>query len=177
MRGNHFRGTLAGHRATSQLIHSTRRGPCPLSPACRSCCRLQSFHRCYHSEANAERALGGRSLPPNVDIQTRPKTHEHTPNDSQRPTDIPPVTVTVTLSREVGMIIVVTIVHTSVPSAAALSSETRHLGSPHRQAEARDRASTRVPRHASASRPAAAAAPRRSPPKCRRAGACAERSC
>ena len=71
-------------------------------------------------EASAEQALGGRSLPPNVDIQTRPKTHEHTPNDSQRPTDIPPVTVTVTLSREVGMIIVVTIVHTSVPSAAAL---------------------------------------------------------
>ena len=72
--------------------------------------------RCYHSEANAERALDGRSLPPNVDIQTRPKTHEHTPNDSQHPTDIPPVTVTVT----VGMIIAVTIVHTSVPSAAAL---------------------------------------------------------
>ena len=121
VRGNHFLGTLAGHRAMSQLIHSTRRDPCPLSPACRSCCRLQSFHRCYHSEANAERALDGRSLPPNVDIQTRPKTHEHTPNDSQRPTDIPPVTVTVTLSREVGMIIVVTIVHTSVPSAAALT--------------------------------------------------------
>ena len=68
------------------------------------------------SEANAERALDGRSLPPNVDIQTRPKTHEHTPNDSQRPTYIPLVTVTVT----VGMIIAVTIVHTSVPSAAAL---------------------------------------------------------
>ena len=120
VRGNQNLGTLAGHRAMSQLIHSTRRDPCPLSPACRSCCRLQSFHRCYHREASAERALDGRSLPPNVDIQTRPKTHEHTPNDSQRPTDIPPVTVTVTLSREVGMIIVVTIVHTSVPSAAAL---------------------------------------------------------
>ena len=116
VRGNHFLGTLAGHRPTSQLIHSTRRDPCPLSPACRSCCRLQSFHRRYHSEANVERALDGRSLPPNVDIQTRPKTHEHTLDDSQHPTDIPPVTVTVT----VGMIIAVTIVHTSVPSAAAL---------------------------------------------------------
>ena len=116
VRGNHFLGTLAGHRPTSQLIHSTRRDPCPLSPACRSRCRLQSFHRCYHSKASAERALDGRSLPPNVDTKTRPKTHEHTPNDSQRTTDIPPVT----LSREVGMIIVVTIVHTLVPSAAAL---------------------------------------------------------
>ena len=115
-----MKNTYDSPMRTIQTCHLARRSPCHCQQLVFGLCKQNARSPrapAQASKASAERALDGRSLPPNVDTKTRPKTHEHTPNDSQRPTDIPPVTVTVT----VGMIIVVTIVHTSVPSAAALT--------------------------------------------------------